>query len=396
MALQDVYDDRSQDGSDGEDGSDASPDGQRLHFYEVPSLQPCSSLNPIVHVYGAAWSPRDCRAAVTAVQKYTGRGWCTLFYMLFRDGRTVEHFDLDNTVIEPHGAFSWSPDGLKLGAVLRQPSGKFMLVIDDATTWLAWIELEPYLAQLPHPEALGRYDDWGREKKEVLWHWMSCSSRLVVWAQETDYHHNCGAFQFTLRDRSGEPPDEDTVMEEPVGQLQPWFGQHPFKPVWGFGGVAALNFSNSITLLRRPSSGGQAQANDPSSIAGLLPHQRFWMQICLGTRESLYQWSWDGKDGLAFAWAPNSCFLAVISSGFHREPTDKVLMRLVDGRCGAARIECVLLEQQGVGKLIRRMSVQWSIDGRAMCVSLLMARGPPTTTENHVGVDVRKFVLSFL
>ena len=293
--------------------------------------------------------------------------------------------------------FHWSPDGQRLAGVVVSRAGLTLWILDGETCRpIATADLEPCMARLPRLVASGVDPDvpifGGQGARTLHWQWLACSARLVLWAQETTFgtQSTCGAAVFSLTTTCQTVKGVQGTSGLQGGQVMDW-GEPLQEPLWGRGAgtFAALSLSNEA-ILHIPEQKGTTVCSHPQ---GLSEHkasaQGISTRVELGCRGDSYRFR--GPPAIAYAWSPNTCFLAVAGCDGFRDERHALMLHLVDGRSGAVRAECVVTRQQRLNQFIRRVHCQWSPAGGAVCVSLALSRHAMGFGESHV----TKFVLRF-
>ena len=291
--------------------------------------------------------------------------------------------------------FYWSPDGQRLAGIVVSRAGLTLWILDGNTCRpMATAGLEPYMARLPRLVASGVDPDVpifsGQGARIMHWQWLACSARLVLWAQETTFgtQSTCGAVVLGLTPRSVKQVQGPLDLHE--GTVLDW-GEPLQEPLWGWGACtfAALSLSNEAILHIPEQNGSVVCLESRGCSEHTVPAQGMSTRVELGCRGDSYRFR--GPPAIAYAWSPNTCFLAVASCDGFRDERHALMLHIVDGRSGAVRAECVVTKQQKLNQFIRRVHCQWSPAGGAVCVSLAVSRHAMGFGESHV----TKYVLRF-
>ena len=396
-----------------------SKQGTSVAIIALPQAEICFhyQLGTVEH---AQWAPVSCIAAVTVYQPWLADDSYSdvSLHMLSATEGIVGH-----TLVTDMGqcvrGFIWSPDELLLAALIQYTDGIALSIFNAATcTEIArYEEVNSLVYEICHlfseevgaphfvwdpmsstSEASGCTDP--HLTRGLRLQWLPCSTRVALWlksgsswqlhASQTEqdpYVHTktCEAVTFVLVD--GDLHHQARLPVADQGPID--------RPAWGMGGFAALDASRRAVVLaplqavRSPTAVLQPQLEVPSHSADL----QVLHISCPEIQD--YRPSDTYRDTVAYAWAPNTCFLAVASCKMHHEG-HAVLLRVKDGRTGAIAVERDVVWEFGRVSGIAWIHAQWSLDGSAVVISL--AAWPKAHRDPWTGLGhqiMNKFVMSF-
>ena len=365
-----------------------------LALLSMPNHARLGSLKvPLERVFQIVWSPCSCTLAVTFQQAETvGAVQVTWTLILISvETQVAREVELAGLMAEGSGGFSFSPCGSFIAALLNTESGRALCVLDvrKPDTCPCFHHLDLAAAELRLPNADLAEEVWN-DQSSRFWQWLPASSsgnpssatlaRLAVWLPyESSESRFRGAVLFSFTYGRYEPH-----------RMHVEWGVAVHRPVWGLGGLVALDANNKPQLLPDHLL---ALCPDPSARgtpAHRLDAELTWQLIELEDVREGYQWKWDRvSPGIAYAWSKDTCFLALACCNGLREKGNQLMLQLVDGRVGAVRAQLVLLELPDLGFLIRRLRLEWSPDGNGICVTIALAQQLRDPNEH----SVRKFLM---